>query len=284
MTMTPEAPCQVGPIAVLCALDCELAQVQRLLPCGREEWHAERRVWVSALDGHTVVLALCGMGMMSAAAVAEAIIGHYRPSVVLNCGCTGAHRSDLLSGDLVVGARVVAYDSVRESADGITRYARMRYLHRDAQQKVEYLPAAPHLLESALRAAASLEGRHEPWPRALGWPESVPHRPPRVAVGTVASADRWNRSRVTIEALTAQHGSLCEDMEAAAIALTCASHDVPFLAVKDIANNELIQPTSSSADIADEAWLSQLGRRAAAFALEIMHDLIVRDLLARGGS
>src|SRR5205085_6623667 len=101
-----------------------------------------------------------------------------------------------------------------------------------------FLAADPRLLERAIRVAATLEGQHEPWPATVGWPEAVPHRPPQLIVGTVASADRWNRTSARIEALVRLHDSHCEDMEAGAIALICASHDVPFLTVKDISNNE----------------------------------------------
>ena len=61
-------------------------------------------------------------------------------------------------------------------------------------------------------------------------------------------------------------------MEAAAIALTCASHDVPFLTVKDISNNELLAMTAL-----DHAFLAnfgeQIGRRAAALILALLYDL-----------
>src|SRR5438093_29583 len=88
-------------------------------------------------------------------------------------------------------------------------------------------------LRGMLPPAAAREWRHEPWPVGVGWPEGVAHRAPRVVVGTVCSGDRWNRAPATIRALAEQHESLCEDMEAAALALTCLSHDVPFLAIKD---------------------------------------------------
>lgn len=51
-------------------------------------------------------------------------------------------------------------------------------------------------------------------------------------------------------------------MEAAAIALGCAIHGVPFLAVKDIANKELLRPTTSGTALG-VACGDQLGKRAA---------------------
>lgn len=260
-----------APIGVICALEEELEHLRAGLAPGVEEWHAGRSYWRTALGSRPMMLARCGIGMLSAAAVTEALIGRHAPAMVLNYGCTGAHRDDVLPGDLVIGARVVAYDTIRVDVDGVERYAGMRYLHKGRQQKVDYLAADPTLLAAATRAAGRLEGRHEPWPPASGWPETVPHRAPRLFAGTVASADRWNRAHERIRALAGLHESLCEDMEAAAIALTCASHDVPFLAIKDISNNELLRTTD--ARHFDTETAGQLGRRAAVLTLETLREL-----------
>ena len=259
-----------SPLAIICALEEELCHLRAALPPGEDIWHAGRRYEVTTLGERPIVLTLCGIGMLSAAAVTEATIGRWGPAAILNYGCTGAHRDDLLPGDLVIAARVVAYDNINVSPAGEERYSRMRYLRRGQQERADYFAADTALLASAQAAAARLEGRHEPWPPASGWPEQVPHRAPRVVTGTVASADRWNRARERISGLVALHDSSCEDMEAAAIALVCASHDTPFLSIKDISNNELLRVTDS---VAFQALGPQLGRRAAMLLLETLREL-----------
>jgi nucleoside phosphorylase len=94
-----------------------------------------------------------------------------------------------------------------------------------------------------------------------------------VAFGTVVSADRWNRTPASIGALVTRHESYCEDMEAAAIGLVCASHGVPFLSIKDISNNELLRATSDGQAMLDELGADQLARRAAAFTLSVVRTL-----------
>jgi nucleoside phosphorylase len=86
-----------------------------------------------------------------------------------------------------------------------------------------------------------------------------------VLTGTVGSADIWTQHGESIRDLHTIHGSLCEEMEAAAIAQVAATFGVPFLAIKDISNNELreftdlsIEGSSVLAHVADE-----VGRRAA---------------------
>jgi adenosylhomocysteine nucleosidase len=261
-------------IAVICALEEELCHLRAALPPARGEWHGGRFYEATELGARPIVLARCGIGMLSAAAVAEGVIGRWQPGLVLNYGCTGAHRDDLLPGDIVVGERAVAYDSVKVAPDGGEEFKPMYYLRAGEQERAEYFAGDPALLAAARRAIERLEGRHEPWPPTSGWPTQVPHREPRVAFGTVASADRWNRSQERIASLVARHGSHCEDMEAAAIALVCASHDVPFLTVKDISNNELLRLTSG--DDFDIETAGQLGKRAAVVVRELLREVAER--------
>ena len=167
---------------------------------------------------------------------------------------------ELLLGDIVVGTRVVAYDSVRETSSGESVYRGMIYMRDGVQQRVSAIACAPHLVKAA-RSAGHV---HDPWPVDLGWPAGVAHRTPHITLGTVASADRWNRAPATIAHLVATHQSLCEDMEAAAIGIVCAAHDVPFLTIKDISNNELLRQTASGTAMLTELGTSQIARRAAA--------------------
>jgi nucleoside phosphorylase len=96
------------------------------------------------------------------------------------------------------------------------------------------------------------------------WP-GIGHMP-RIFSGTVASADVWTQHGQSIRTLHDLHGSLCEEMEAAAIAQVCAIYGVPFLAVKDVSNNELVKETEAETGA---NWPSlaefedQLGLRAA---------------------
>ena len=92
----------------------------------------------------------------------------------------------------------------------------------------------------------------------------------RVVFGTVASADAWNRTPEAIDELVRRHASLCEDMEAAAIALVCKRHGVPFLTIKDISNNELVRPTQNAAAMIAELGREQIAKRAAAFTFEVL--------------
>jgi len=255
-------------------MDWELAHLRRLLDASSEDWHAGQLAYRAQLGGHPIVLAACGIGMVSAAARTQHVISRYTPRAVVNYGCAGAHRTDLLPGDIVVGTRLVAYDNIRETPEGERHYRAMYFLEAGAQRRVDALHVDAQLLGAARRAADVFEAHHEAWPLDLDWPAEVPHRPGRVVFGTVCSADRWNRSPATIAGLVSRHDSLCEDMEAAAIGLVCASEGVPCISIKDISNNELLRPTAGGQAMLRELGVDQVARRAAAFALAVMEEWI----------
>lgn len=259
-------------VGVVCAVEAELTHLRDALApvtmMARDGRHYER----TGVGPLAVVLVRCGIGMVNAAAATEALLIHYHPDAVLNYGCTGAHREDLLPGDLVIGERVVAYDHARVAPNGQEIYRGMRVGHGDT---VSALVADPDLLAAAHHAARALEGRHEPWPVASGWPSTHPHRLPRLVSGAVASADRWNQAHERIRRIVTLHESLCEDMEAAAIAIVCARHAVPFLTLKDISNNELLR--ASDFTTFQEQTAGQLGRRAAALTLATLRVLAGLD-------
>ncbi len=150
---------------------------------------------------------------------------------------------------------VVHFSSLIVLPDGIRRYEGFRYYIDHQEVLAERLAPDAELLETAVTAAGNVE-----LPEWAG----VGHLP-RVLTGTVGSADVWTQHGESIRDLHTIHGSLCEEMEAAAIAQVAATWGVPFLAIKDISNNELreftdmsIEGSSVLAHVADE-----VGRRAA---------------------
>jgi adenosylhomocysteine nucleosidase len=261
------------PIAVVCAMAWELAHLRRALPGGHDDRAGGVCAYLTSLGEQSLVLAYCGMGMVSAAAGTQATISQYHPRAVLNYGCVGAHRPELLPGDLIVGTRVISSQSLQETPDGHLTYAGMHYLADGQQRRTQAVEADPALLAVVRQVAARTAVQPEPWPLALGWPATVPHRPPQVVFGTITSADRWHRSPQSIAALVERYDSLCEDMEAAAIGLVCQSQGVPFLSLKDVSNNELLRPTLSGAAMLDELGREQVARRAAAFTLAVLEAL-----------
>jgi nucleoside phosphorylase len=248
-------------ITVIVAMRSELQHLSGLphVPAARDDYPWPSVTWRQGSLEITAVV--CGIGMVRAAAATEAAIAAHRSDAVLNFGCTGSHSNDINVGDVVIGTRAVAHSTMVVGPDGASRFD----LHDGKEPPPPGetgIAADPSLLAIARTAATGWQP--DPWQSASG------HNPaPRVHEGIVASADIWTQSHASIAALAERHHSLCEDMEAAAIATVCQLHDVPFLTIKDISNNELQQATIFDPSLGHLPE-AEVGRRAATLAGRVL--------------
>ncbi len=255
------------PIALVAAMNDELRQALERIENRTNERLGPWTVHRGSLDGKQVVAVVSGIGMVSAAAAVSALLTHERPSAVVNFGCAGAHRDDIHPGDVVVGTGAVAHLSLTILPTGEERYVGFRYQVDDKTILSDVIPSDTHLLEIAREAAVDWLPDRWPW-------ASTERQQGGVQFGIVASADCWTQDPVRIGGLHDMHASLCEDMEAAAIAQVCAMFKVPMLAIKDISNNELHIASSQGVDFPSlESVSSEVGARAFALVERIIERL-----------
>ncbi|HUG14873.1 MAG TPA: 5'-methylthioadenosine/S-adenosylhomocysteine nucleosidase [Thermomicrobiales bacterium] len=216
-------------VAVICAMDSEAVHLRGRLAGPSEEPMSRWRRTRGRIGGERVDVIVSDIGLVNAAAATSALCALERPFVILNYGCAGAHRDDIALGDVVIASEVVHFTSQIVLPDGTRRYWGFNYLASGRRTREEHIPADPELLSAARAVSSNIA--------IPAWPGR--DVTPAVHVGTVGSADVWTQHGDSILELHTLHGSLCEEMEAAAIAQVAAIHGVPFLAVKDISNNEL---------------------------------------------
>jgi adenosylhomocysteine nucleosidase len=258
-----------SPIGVVVAMESELQHLLALTTPVREVREGPwRDRFVNAGEAPLVALC-CGIGMVNAAAGTEHLISRYAPRAIFNFGCVGAHRRDILPGDVIIGDGAVNHGAVHILATGEEYFPGQEYQFAGEEVALTELATDSHLRELTIEAA---EGWHPaPWPSGVNLPPDVEQRPPRTHVGRVGSADQWNQQHERIDRLHARHATLCEDMEAAAIAQVCARHGVPFMTVKDVSNNEYHVLTKLVGEIT-VLPPEEVGRRSA----ELVHRTIQR--------
>ncbi len=254
-------------IGIVVAMPSELRHVLEPARLVREVVSGPWRDLHLDYQGRRLVAVCSGIGMANAAAATAHLIEAHQPGWVLNSGCAGSHRRDILPGDVVIGTGTVAHGATHILPDGNDYFPQSA--QPDPADVMREIALDATLVNLAIEAAAGW--RPDPWPFPHSGPESGAARGPVVHTGVVASADVWTQSRPRLDILHRRHGSLCEDMEAAAIAQICARYGVPFLTFKDISNNEFLTAT----DLASEAILpwDEVGRRSAALLLRVAERL-----------
>ena len=242
-------------------MDSEAVHLREMLAQVKEVPIARWRRSRGLLGSVTVDLVVCGIGLAYSAAATSAALIDRRPAAVLNYGCAGAHRDDIHAGDVIVASSVAHLASYVHQPDGTKHLFGFRSGEDvENHRHVDQLPTDRMLVECSRQAAEYLD--------LPLWPGQTSN--PVIHFGPVGSADIWTQHIETIQSHHAMHGTLCEDMEAAAIAQIAALFGVPFLTIKDISNNELQKATAfegadSGAGLLDDV-VEQVGLRAAMLA------------------
>ena len=97
------------------------------------------------LFGHTVVVAVCGIGKVFAALCAQTMLLRYAPCAVINTGVAGSLSTKLKIGDLAVAERVAQHDmdtSAIGDPVGLISGINEIYLPADADIREKLLSAA----------------------------------------------------------------------------------------------------------------------------------------------
>ena len=248
------------PVAVIVAMESERVHLDHLVPVLQRHDSDIWPTWTGAAHGIPLVVVECGIGMVSAAAATEYVITTWQPRAIVNYGCTGAHSRELFPGDLVIGTELIHQGRMRFAPDGTIIPLDVPITVPGESEPRTGLSCDPALVEAARQAASTV---HLPmWPEQHRLETQPADRPPAVHAGPIASADVWVQDPSRLDAMHERTGSLCEDMEAAAIAQIATLHGVSFLAVKDISNSEFY--VASVFDESSSALpVEEVGKRAA---------------------
>jgi len=187
-----------------------------------------------------------GPGMVNAAAASEALVLHEGPQALINYGIAGAHTHEALPGDIIIATEVCAPFNGYLQAGGVLNSAfGMRWddeaaevYHRRVTQRFSHLPCDPLLVALALQAAQVLVEQHTLTIVASPGQEV---RPARIFSGVIASADTYCRDEQTFAYIRDTFGSLCEDMESAAVGQIAVRHGLRFAIIRCLSNNDLLE-------------------------------------------
>lgn len=209
-------------------------EVAGLLP-SMEDVRSERRgpfeIHRGGLAGHRVLLAVCGVGKVNAAALVQQLLADGARGLIFT-GVAGAVDPSLRVGDVVVSEDAVQHD-VDVTALG---YAPGQVPGEPASWRAD-----PALVRSALAAARA----------AL----------PEVAVvsGRIASGDLFVSDIRRTAALAADFGATCAEMEGAAAAQVCSRWGVPWVVVRSISDT-----ADGAAEVDFRAFTAECAARAEA--------------------
>jgi adenosylhomocysteine nucleosidase len=191
-------------IGIIVAINAENRNIKRYMSDVSELIDAGNRLTIGRIALADVIVCLCGMGTVNAAAATQLLISKYGAEVIMFSGIAGNLNQKLKTGDVVIGRT-------------------LRYLDTDVDAIAEHPPyktefaSSPRLVKAALKTA-----------KALGI---------NAILGTIATGNRFVTGKEALESAKSQTGADAAEMEGAAIAHIAAKNGVDFLIIRAISDN-----------------------------------------------
>ncbi|WP_295531809.1 5'-methylthioadenosine/adenosylhomocysteine nucleosidase [uncultured Pseudacidovorax sp.] len=248
-----------APIAIVGAMQEELAAVLAAMPDEQPERIAGREFWRGHLEGRPVVVVLSRIGKVAAATTATVLLARYGVRAVLFTGVAGG-----LGDGVAVGDVVVAHELLQHDMDASPLFPRHEVPLTGMARFPADGPLADALADAAQEVLAELPAHLPAEVQAeFAMTQARLHR------GLIVSGDRFVATAAESAALRALlPDALAVEMEGAAVAQVCHDWGVPFAAVRTIS------------DRADDAAHADFGRFVARVASPFSA-AIVRRTLAR---
>lgn len=206
-------------IAIIGALEKEVAQIKEELNGARVSQEAGLSVVSGELNGLSVVATTAGMGTVNAAGATQHLISRYAPQAVVFSGIAGGLNSKLHINDVVIGKCLRYLDTdtalIAESAPELEEFA-----STPALVDIATTVLAEHGFIDAYASDSAAEKDHK-----------------QFLVGTIATGDRFvTGDAMRTAAIEATHAD-CVEMEGAAIAHIAAKNGVDCLVLRAISDN-----------------------------------------------
>ncbi len=219
-------------LAIIGALDEEVALLKADLTIEREARHAGINVVEGAYRGVDLVLAKCGVGKVNAAICAQMLIDLYKPDRVVFSGVAGGLLPNLSVGDMVIASHLIQFDV------DLTAFGRR---HGELPDTDRMIQSDPDMVQAAADA----------FDKAFDGTDETPN----LMIGTVVSGDRFVKDSETLKWLQREFGAFATEMEGAALGYTCDMSSVPFVIIRGISDG-----AGESAEVDFEANLSAVCR------------------------
>ncbi len=236
-TVTASNGTVIRRIGIIAAMEEEMLLLKSRIQGLETEKIAGTEYYAGTIGDFEVVLMQCGIGKVSAALGAQAMILRYQPDCIINTGCAGAVAKGMKIGDMVISNATVEWD-MDLIALGLPRgfISSVNCVEMKADQQ---------LADWIITAV----------------PEEMNTRK-----GLVVSGDQFVSKPEQREIIMgAFPQALCAEMEGGAIGHVCVQNDVPFCVVRCMSDT-----ADGDSDVNFAAFVKEAGEKSAAIILSLL--------------
>ncbi len=229
-------------IGIVIPTQFELAPLLASIPELTLQKSSPWQIYQAQLGQTKLTVIVSFIGPANAAAATEHLIG-YGPELILHGGAAGAINSELMPGDIVLGAvcKIISSKETLEVRQTLLiATTAIRYLKDGQPVHCDHLAGDEQLLQEALALESAVCEKFSQW-QAPGWPAEHAVQPAKMVAGIIGSLDGWTKGLPQLDFVRSNFGVDAEDMESAYIAQVAAIHGLPNLAIRAISNNEYLR-------------------------------------------
>ncbi len=235
--LSTEEGITVRRIGIIAAMEVEMELLRAQMRNLQIEKTAGMEFYSGQIGEYEVTLMQCGIGKVSAALGAQAMILKFQPDCIINTGCAGALAKGLQIGEMVISDSTVEWD-IDLLALGMPRG------YVSSMNAVE-MKADSDLADWIISAI----------------PKELP-----VRKGLVVSGDQFvSRPEQRSIILEAFPDALCAEMEGGAIGHVCAQNQVPFCVVRCMSDT-----ADGDSEVNFAVFVKEAGEKSAEILLSLL--------------
>ena len=216
-------------ILVQGAMDIETEYLIKSLSNPVKEQVASWTFWKGEIGDKIVVVSRTEIGITNASAATTLGITKYSPDLIINQGTAGGHDPKLHAGDIVLAEKIVNIGAVRTERKeyGVPVDDKDGIFFEDVQR------------------IRNFEGNTVDYPyfssdeKVMKTAKNIDYKNGSVVVGTIGTADQWNRELERIKFIHERYGTSAEEMETVAAAQVAKAFNVPFMGVRILSNTDI---------------------------------------------
>jgi len=216
-------------IGIMGAMPEEIAGIAELLTDRNETELGGRIYHTGALGGIKAVVVFSRWGKVAAATTVSTLILKFNITELIFTGVAGAISPDLRIGDVVIGRRLIQHDMDARPLMNRFEIPLLGITHFKCE---ESRVAQAEKIASELLREENLEA-------LIRKTELIPFsiQAPKVLTGDIASGDKFfSHTDDKLALLKDLPGTLCVEMEGAAVAQVCHEYNIPFTIYRTISD------------------------------------------------
>lgn len=216
-------------ILVQGAMDIETEYLIKALSNPVKEQIASWTFWKGEIGNKTVIVSRTEIGITNASAATTIGIMKYSPNLIINQGTSGGHDPKLHAGDIVLAEKIINIGAVRterkeygipaDNKDGIF-FEDVQRIRDSKGNTVDY----PYFSSEK---------------KIIDIAKKIDYKNGKIVVGTIGTADQWNRELERIKFIHERYNTSAEEMETVAAAQVAKAFNIPFMGVRILSNTDI---------------------------------------------